>query len=187
MNELRNKPFAGSAFAENEYIALCGNYFFEGFERLPHGFGVRDKIVEYRTLRSFLFQGDILIQDGPVFQYSPDGQDYLVVKKGFDDIVGGAFLHSLNRGLYRGEGSHHYRCRIGVYVPYRIEHRHSVALSHLEVCDYEVEGIFFKSFYGVFAAVRRGNRVSLSSEYQFESLAYIPLVIHDQYSCLRLH
>ena len=117
----------------------------------------------------------VAARDHPV-----DFDDQLLVVPGLGEIIVGAQLQRVHRGLHAAVGRDHEDRRLFIALPDLLQHLHAAHVRHHQVQQDQVVGVGGE-LVQAFGAVLGGiGDVAFGGQQQFQAFADIDLVVDDQ-------
>jgi hypothetical protein len=100
--------------------------------------------------------------------------------EGLQDVVGGALLHGLDRGLHVDHARDHHDLLLGIALLHALHELGAVDLRHHQVREDHVEVLALEDVQRLLAAGRGPDLVALSRQQALDQLAEVALVVDRQ-------
>ena len=180
MDRLGEERLARAALARQEHRRPGFGQPADGREELLHLGALADHVAERVAELDLAPQALVLPAEPPLLQGLAHHQLQLVDLEGLDQVVVGAFLQGLDRGLGGGEGGDdHHRHRLAELLE-APQHLEPVHAGHLEVDEGEVGGRLGHGLERLGAGRRGDHLEAVPAERDRQELAEALVVVDDE-------
>ena len=139
VERVRDQLLAGAALAADEHRHVGVGDPVDGLEQPAHRRAGADDALEAVGAVHLLEEPAVVAAQQHAFHHAADDHPELVVVERLRDVVRGAELHRLHRGLLRAVGGDHDHGEVGIEGAGALEDLHAADAVHAQVGDHEVE------------------------------------------------
>ncbi len=184
MDGFGDEFLAGAGLAGDEDGGAAGSHLGHQVEHADHALALADDVGETVALLEGALEVGVLVFEPPPDDHAVDLDEELLVIPGLGEIVVGAELEGVDRGLDRAVGGDHENGGFAVVLADLVEHVHAGAVGHHEVEQDEVVAAdlhFLEPFGGVLGLI---DGIAFRGEEDFQAFADIGLVVDYQHLAL---
>ncbi len=171
---------ARARLAGDKHRGLGGRGLVHHGQHQSHRLGLADDLVQPVAVLQVHLQQSVLLLGLGHLDGLGDREEQFLIGEGLGDVVEGADLHGLDRGLDGAVGGHDEHRDVGVVSLHVLEHVLPGELGHLHVGDDDVDLGLFEVGEAHFRVVERGDRVASLVQQGFDDQEVVGLVVEHE-------
>ena len=180
MDGLGDQFLPGAGLAGDQDGGAAGSHLGHQVQHADHALALADDVGETVALLEGALEMRVLIFEPPPHDHAVDLDEQLLVVPGLGEIVVGAELEGVDRGLHRAVGGDHEDRGFAVALADLLEHVHAGAVGHHEVEQDQVVAADLHFLEPLGRVLRLIDGIAFRGEQDFQAFADIQLVVDYQ-------